>query len=81
MTEATGEAIYLRDDDTGAAWGATPGAMRRRADGGRWIVRHGAGVTRYLHRERGVRHEMAVFVHPSDPVRFAVLTITNQAEA
>ena len=78
VTEATGEAIYLRDDDTGDAWGATPGAMRRRGDGGRWIVRHGAGVTRYLHRERGVRQELAVFVHPSDPVRFALLTITNQ---
>jgi cyclic beta-1,2-glucan glucanotransferase len=77
-TEATGEAIYLRDDESGAAWGATPGPMRRRADSGRWVVRHGAGVTRYLHQERGIRHELAVFVHRSEPVRFAVLTLVNQ---
>ena len=79
VTEATGEAIYLRDDESGAAWGATPGPMRRTAESGRWIVRHGAGVTRYVHRERGIRHELAIFVHPSDPVRFALLTVANQS--
>jgi cyclic beta-1,2-glucan synthetase len=42
-------------------------------------VRHGAGVTRYVHRERGIRHELAIFVHPSDPVRFALLTVANQS--
>ncbi|MGE5179098.1 MAG: GH36-type glycosyl hydrolase domain-containing protein, partial [Bacteroidota bacterium] len=78
VTEATGEAIYLRDDETGVVWGATPGPTRRGANGGRWIVRHGAGVTRYVHQERGIRHELAVFVHRSDPVRFALLTLANQ---
>ena len=53
--------------------------MRRTAESGRWIVRHGAGVTRYVHRERGIRHELAIFVHPSDPVRFALLTVANQS--
>ena len=43
VTDPTGEAIYLRDDDTGAVWGATPGPLPRRADGGRWVVRHAAG--------------------------------------
>ncbi|HTM01500.1 MAG TPA: glucoamylase family protein, partial [Candidatus Omnitrophota bacterium] len=79
-TEATGEAIYLRDDESGAAWGATPGPMRRRDDAGRWLVRHGVGVTRYVHRERGIRHELAVFVHRSEPVRFALLTLANQTK-
>ena len=77
-TEETGEAIYVRDDESGVAWGATPGPMRRRAEGRRWIVRHGAGVTRYAHNERGIRHELAVFVHRSEPVRFALLTLENK---
>jgi len=80
VTEATGEAIYVRDDETGAAWGATPGPMRRRSHGSRWIVRHGAGVTRYVHREGGIRHELAIFVHSSEPLRFALLTIANQTD-
>jgi cyclic beta-1,2-glucan synthetase len=78
VTEATGEAIFLRDDETGAAWGATPGPMRRVAKGGRWIVRHGAGVTHYAHREGGIHHELAIFVHSADPVRFGFLTVVNQ---
>jgi len=78
LTEATGEAIYLRDDESGEAWGATPGAMRRRADGRRWVVRHRAGATRYAHRERGIRQELALFTHRSAPMRFALLTLENQ---
>src|SRR6185503_7774527 len=77
-TEATGEAIYVRDDESGVAWGATPGPMRRRAETRRWIVRPGAGVTRYAHNEHGIRHELAVFVHRSDPIRFALLTLENK---
>src|SRR6185295_15026647 len=77
VTEATGEAIYLRDDASGESWGATPGPMRRTADTSTWLVRHGAGVSRYLHIERGIRHELALFVHPTDPVRFALLTLEN----
>jgi cyclic beta-1,2-glucan glucanotransferase len=79
LTETTGEAIYLRDDVTGEAWGATPGPMRRGPGGGRWLVRHSAGVTRYVHRRRGVRHELALFVHGSEPLRFALLTLANLA--
>ena len=43
LSDPTGEAIYLRDEETGAVWGATPGPLPRRADGGRWVVRHAAG--------------------------------------
>src|SRR5512138_3497483 len=36
LLDPTGEAIYLRDDDSGAVWGATPGPLPRRPRGGRW---------------------------------------------
>jgi cellobiose phosphorylase len=78
LTEATGEAVYLRDEDTGRAWGATPGPMRRRPGSRRWVVRHGAGVTRYVHAEGGLRHELAIYVHATEPVRFALLTVANR---
>ena len=80
LTDPTGEAIYLRDDDSGAVWGATPGPLPRRADGGRWVIRHAAGVTRYQHAVAGIRQELAVFVAPEDPVKLAVLTLTNTAD-
>ena len=62
VSERSGEAIYVRDEDTGRAWGATPGPLRRAVGGERWIVRHAAGVTRYVHSERGIRQELAIFV-------------------
>src|SRR4029453_8735087 len=77
VADATGEAIYLRDDDSRAAWSATPGPLPRRADDGRWVVRHGAGVTRYQHATAGLEQELTVFVPPDDPVKLAVLTLTN----
>ena len=80
LTEETGEAIYLRDDQTGDCWGASPGPLPRNRSSRRWVVRHGAGVTRYLHQSQGIRHELAWFVHPSEPVRFALLTLENRGE-
>jgi cyclic beta-1,2-glucan synthetase len=51
--------------------------LPRRADDGRWLVRHAAGVTRYLHATGGLEQELTVFVAPDDPVKLAVLTLTN----
>jgi cyclic beta-1,2-glucan synthetase len=79
VTEAAEEAVYLRDDDSRGSWSATPGTMRRRPGGPRWVVRHGAGITRYLHAERGIRHQLALFVHPEEPVRFGLLELENQS--
>ena len=44
ITDPTGEAIFLRDEDDGSVWGATPGPLPRAADAGRWVVRHAAGI-------------------------------------
>jgi cyclic beta-1,2-glucan synthetase len=77
ISDPTGEAIYLRDEVTGAVWGATPAPLPRRHDDGRWVVRHGTGVTRYQHAIEGLDQELAVFVSPDDPVKLAVLTLAN----
>ncbi len=76
IEDPTAEAFYVRDDDTGAVWGATPGPLPRRPNS-RWVVRHAAGVTRYQHAVAGVQQELAIAVAPDDPVKVAVLTLTN----
>jgi cyclic beta-1,2-glucan synthetase len=78
LSDPTGEAIYLRDEETGEVWGATPGPLPRSADSGRWVIRHGAGVTRFQHAVAGFRQELAVSVAPDDPVKCAMLTLTNE---
>jgi cyclic beta-1,2-glucan synthetase len=81
VTDSTGEAIFLRDEDSGEVWGATPGPLPRRPDGGRWVVRHSAGVTRYQHAIDGLTQQLEVFVAPGDSVKLAMLTLTNTSAA
>jgi cyclic beta-1,2-glucan synthetase len=78
LSDPTGEAIYLRDEDTGEVWGATPGPLPRRADGGRWVTRHASGVTRFQHAVDGLVQDLAVSVAPDDPVKCSLLTLTNE---
>jgi len=80
IADPTGEAIYLRDEVSGATWGATPGPVPRTRDSGRWVVRHEAGVTRYQHATRGLEQELAVFVDVDDPVKQSMLTLTNNSD-
>jgi cyclic beta-1,2-glucan synthetase len=77
IADPTGEAIYLRDEASGEVWGATPAPLPRRPGGGRWLVRHAAGVTRYQHAVAGLAQQLEVFVAPRDAVKVAMLTLTN----
>ena len=77
LADPTGEAIYLRDDDTGAVWGddaradaAPPG---QRPVG----VRHAAGVTRFQHATNGLVQELARLRRAGRPGQASVLTLTN----
>jgi cellobiose phosphorylase len=77
VTDPTAEAIYVRDEQTGAVWGATPGPTRRSERSGRWVVRHGAGTVAFAHAAHGVGVELLIFVHPEDPVKLSLLKLTN----
>ncbi len=81
VSEFGGEALYLRDEDLGDVWGATPGPLPRHGTGGRWVTRHGAGSSSYRHRERDVTSELVVFVHATEPLRFSRLSLTNHSPA
>ncbi|MBL8841037.1 MAG: hypothetical protein JNL90_05830 [Planctomycetes bacterium] len=71
--------LLLRDEESGATWSATPGPLKRAPDSGRFVVRHGAGVTRWQRSVAGIAQELAVFVDPVDPVRIATLTLANRS--
>jgi cyclic beta-1,2-glucan synthetase len=79
VTDPTGEAIFIRDDDSGEVWTATPGPRRRDREDGRWVIRHGAGVTRFAHAVHGLESELTVFVDPDEPVKISSLTLTNRS--
>ncbi len=79
VSEFSGEAVYLRDDDSGDVWGATPGPLPRSPGGGRWVTRHGAGVTHYAHGDHGVTCDLKVFVHAEEPVKLSWASLTNHS--
>jgi cyclic beta-1,2-glucan synthetase len=81
VSDPTSEAIFIRDDDTGEIWSPTPGPLPRTRESGRFVVRHAAGATIFSRAAHGLSHELAVFVDPSDPVKFSLLTLANESGA
>ncbi|HKC25685.1 MAG TPA: carbohydrate-binding protein, partial [Thermoanaerobaculia bacterium] len=80
VTDPTSEAILIRDEESGAVWGATPAPVKRTERSPRWVVRHAAGVTRFLRTAMGIEQELAVFVAAKDPVKHSLLTLTNRSD-
>jgi len=76
-TDPTAEAIFIRDDESGEVWTPTPGPLARSADSGRMVIYHAAGLTRFSRHTNGMSHELEVFVHTGDPVKFSRLTVVN----
>ena len=81
VVDPTAEALFIRDDDSGDAWSPTPGPMTRRPGSGQFVVHHSAGVTRFSRMTRSIHHELDVFVDVDDPVKFSLLTLTNDGGA
>ncbi len=79
VTDPTAEAIFLRDEESDAFWGATPAPLRRTPRSPRWVVRHAPGVTRWESATRGIAHQLAVFVAREEPVKLSLLTLTNRS--
>ena len=77
VSDATGEACYLRDEETGHVWSAAPLPARGRAA---YVARHGFGYTVFEHSEGGIATELWVFVARDAPVKFSLLRIRNTSE-
>jgi cyclic beta-1,2-glucan synthetase len=71
----SGDAVYLKDDDSGHLWSAT--ALPIRVEGATYIARHGQGFSRFEHLSHGIRSELTHFVDEADPVRVSILDLTN----
>jgi cyclic beta-1,2-glucan synthetase len=79
VTDPTAEALFVRDDETGETWSPTPGPTPRTGADGRFVIRHSAGLTHFARVAHGLRHGLDVFVDAEDPVKFSLLTLTNES--
>jgi len=70
-----GEALYLRDEESGAVWSPTPGPVQGT---GRYVVRHGFGYSVFEHAEGGIASETWIYVAPDAPVKLVRLVLRNR---
>ena len=72
--DASGEAFYLRDEETGHFW--SPSALPCPGTSP-YVSRHGFGYSVFEHSEGGIATELTVYVALDLPVKFAVLKVRN----
>lgn len=74
VQDPTGEALYIRDEQTGQFWSPTPLPARGETP---YVIRHGFGYTVFEHTEHGIASELWVYVAMDAPVKFTVLKLRN----
>jgi cellobiose phosphorylase len=78
VLDPPGEALYLRDEDSGALWSPTPGP---RPAPGSYETRHGLGYTCFHRAGEELEQETTVFVARHDPVKVVRVTLTHRGGA
>jgi cyclic beta-1,2-glucan synthetase len=78
VSDTPAEAIYIRDEDSGDLWSATPLPIRERSSV--YVVRHGFGYTRSEHTSHGIASILTQFVPLSDPIKISRLKIQNASD-
>ena len=77
VCDGSGEAFYLRDEETGLFWSPTP--LPRRGEG-EYITRHGFGYSVFEHHEDGIASTLTTYVAVDASVKYSVLTVRNSAD-
>ncbi|MGX8881815.1 GH36-type glycosyl hydrolase domain-containing protein [Methylovorus sp. SPW-M1] len=76
MSDSSGEAFYVRDEESGAFWSPTPLPARGLSG---YVCRHGFGYSVFEHEEAGIRSELTTFVAMDAPVKFVVIKLSNHS--
>ncbi len=81
VSDPQSEAIYLRDDESGAIWTPTPLPIRERDA---YRARHGQGYSVFEHNSHAIGQELTVFVPlnetgEGDPVKVYRLRLRNDS--
>ena len=76
VSDTAGEAIFLRDEESGEVWSATALPIREDTP---YVARHGQGYSRFEHESHELALDLTVFVDPQDPVKISRLAIENRS--
>jgi cellobiose phosphorylase len=76
VSDTCGEAIYIRDEETGRIWSAAPAPARGTST---YVTRHGFGYSIFDCSDDGIVTELCVYVAIDSPIKFSKLKISNQS--
>ncbi|MFO7627715.1 MAG: glucoamylase family protein [Candidatus Fermentibacteraceae bacterium] len=80
VTDPPSEALYIRDEETGAFWTPTASPVREETA---YRVRHGAGYSVFEHNSQGIEQELTVFVPVNSesglPIKLQRLMLKNDS--
>jgi cellobiose phosphorylase len=76
VTDSSGEAFYIRDEETGHFWSPTPLPCQGI---GAYASRHGFGYSVFEHSESGIRSELWIYVATDASIKFSVLKVKNES--
>jgi cellobiose phosphorylase len=77
VSDSSGEALYIRDEDSGDYWSPTPLPCR---GANTYTCRHGFGYSVFEYSEDGIDSELTVFVAADAAVKFSILKLRNTSE-
>ncbi|WP_372985440.1 GH36-type glycosyl hydrolase domain-containing protein [Marinobacter sp.] len=77
ISDSSGEAFYIRDEETGAFWSPMPLPARGRSG---YVCRHGFGYSVFEHFEAGIASELYTYVAMDAPVKFVVVKLSNESK-
>lgn len=76
ISDSSGEALYIRDEESGAFWSPTPLPSRGKSG---YTCRHGFGYSVFEHDEAGISSELFTYVAMDAPVKFLVIKLRNDS--
>lgn len=77
VSDPPGEALYLRDEESGSIWTPTPLPVREAEP---YTIKHGQGYTIFEHLSHGIAQELLLFSPLDTPVKISVLRLINRSK-
>jgi cyclic beta-1,2-glucan synthetase len=76
VSNSSGEAIYIRDEESGYFWSPTPLPA---CGTNSYVSRHGFGYSVFEYTEDGIRSELWIYVAMDAAIKFSVLKLINES--
>ena len=75
VSDPVGDVVYLRDEETGEFWSATPAPVR---SGAPYVIEHRPGTTSFEHEHDGIATHLSLGLAGEEAIKVSLLRVTNR---